>query len=341
MQQKHVSRRRLLRASTGLAISGVLAGCTGNDGGADGTETATQTETTTKLEFGAPKGAAAGVSPRVARDQGFAANRNIDLTLELAAPPQLFTRLQGKKIESSTFPVISGARLANQNRAIRLFQPVARSFNSIIARKGKGLSNVEDLKDVTLGSMPKKTAPFTHFALLLSLEGFAAENFEFQFGPPPVLFGQMKKGGLDAMIGVEPFSTRLLATGEFKEFFVFNQRWKEMKGANMPLVEAATYQSSLDEKPDAFEGFGQALVDAGQYISDNKQAVFQQYADVLGLQNDDQIQLAVERIAPIYPTQFATELRESGKEVVRLAAKQGLLSKDPPIDELFVDPRNL
>lgn len=341
MQQKPFSRRRLLRATTGLAISGMLAGCTGGDGGANGPDTATPTEAPTTLEFGAPKGAAAGVSPRVARDQGFAAERDINLMLELAAPPQLFTRLQGKQIESSTFPVISGARLANQDRAIRLFQPVARSFNSIIARKGEGLSNVEDLKDVTLGSMPQKTAPFTHFALLLSLEGLDHENFEFQFGPPPVLFGQMKKGELDAMIGVEPFSTRLLATGEFTEFFVFNQRWKEMKGTDMPLVEAATYQSSLDEKPDTFKGFSEALGEAGQYISDNQRDVFEQYAEVLGLQNDDQIQLAVERIAPIYPTEFATELRESGKEVIRLAAKQGLIGKKPPLDEMFVDPRDL
>lgn len=341
MQQKHVNRRQLLRATTGIAISGVLAGCTGNYGSGDGTETATPTDATTKLEFGAPKRAAAGVSPRVVSNQGFAAERNVDLTLELAAPPQLFTRLQGKKIESSTFPVISGARLANQNRAIRLFQPVARSFNSIIARKGQGLSNVEDLKDVTLGSMPKKTAPYTHFALLLSLKGFDVENFEFQFGPPPVLFGQMKKGELDAIIGVEPFSTRLLATGNYTEFFVFNRIWNELKGSDMPLVEGATYQSSLDEKPDAFAGFGQALVEAGKYISNNERDVFERYADELGLQNDEQIRLAVDRIAPIYPTTFSTELRKSGKEVVRLAAEHGLIGTKPPIDELFVDPRTL
>lgn len=342
-QRNDRNRRQFLRATAGIAAGTVLAGCTdGNgNGGADGMATPTGTEAQTSLTFGAPKGAAAGVSPRVVRDQGFADERGIDLTLELAAPPQLFTRLQGKKIESSTFPVISGARLANQGQAIRLFQPVARSFNSIIARKGEGLSSVSDLKDVTLGSMPKKTAPFTHFALLLSLEGFDVENFEIQFGPPPLLFGKMKQGELDAIIGVEPFSTRLLATGNYTEFFVFNDVWRERKGSDMPLVEAATYQSSLDRKPDAFKGFPQALSEAGQYIDDNTRAVFERYADALGLQNDEQIQLAVERIAPIYPPTFSTELRQSGKEVVRLAAKQGLIPEEPSLEELFVDPRDL
>lgn len=357
------SRRRLLKTIPGLAVTAALAGCAGGrggdgsggdgDGGNDGnggddsedtTPTATATPTAaatpTPITFGTPNAAAAGVSPRVVRDQGLVSDDEVDLALELGPPPELFTKLQGNAIESSTFPVISGARLANRGGDVRLLQPVARSFNSVIARKGAGLSSVEDLREATLGSMPRNTAPFTHFALLLALEGMDHENFQFQFGPPPVLFGQMKQGEIDAMIGVEPFSTRLLATDEYREFFVFNERWRERRGTDMPLVEVATYQSTIDEKRTAFETFLRGLLDAGQYIQNNERAVFEQYRDVLGLQNEGQVDLAVERIAPIYPTEFATELRESGREVVRLAAEQDLIESEPDIDELFVDLRS-
>jgi len=346
-------RRRVLKTISGLAVTGGLAGCAsgGSGGGSEGagegegespaaTDTPTATTTPTPITFGTPNAAAAGVSPRVVRDQGLVPDDEIDLSLEFGPPPELFTKLQGRAIESSTFPVISGARLANQGADVRLLQPVARSFNSIIARKGVGLSSVEDLRETTLGSMPKNTAPFTHFALLLALEGMDHENFEFQFGPPPVLFGQMKKGELDAMIGVEPFSTRLLATDEYREFFVFNERWNERRGTDMPLVEAATYQSTIDQKRAAFDTFLTSLLEAGQYIQDNRRTVFEGYTDMLGLQTDSQVDLAIERISPIYPTEFATELRESGKEVVRLAAEEGLLESEPDVDELFVDPRS-
>lgn len=317
-----------------------LAGCAGGGGGSESsTATATTTETATPVTFGTPNAAAAGISPRVVRDQGLVPNNEIDLSLEFGPPPELFTKLQGQAIESSTFPVISGARLANQGGNVRLLQPVARSFNSIIARKGAGLSSVEDLRGTTLGSMPRNTAPFTHFALLLALEGMDHENFQFQFGPPPVLFGQMQSGELDAMIGVEPFSTRLLATDEYREFFVFNDRWNDRRGSDMPLVEAATYQSTIDEKRPAFETFLRGLLDAGQHIQNNEREVFERYADVLGLQTTGQIDLAVERIAPIYPTEFATELRESGKDVIRLAAEEGLIASEPNVDELFTDLR--
>jgi ABC-type nitrate/sulfonate/bicarbonate transport system substrate-binding protein len=357
------ARRRLLRTTAGLAVGGLLAGCAGSGdrSGTTATETETETEaggagteteaapttaTTADAEapavtFGTPKAAAAGVSPRVVRDQGYPDGQAFDLSLELGAPPALFTKLQGKALESSTFPVISGARLANQGGAIRLLQPVARSFNSIVVRADAGISDVTELQEVTLGSMPRKTAPFTHFALLLSLEGLSHEDYDFQFGPPPVLFGQMKNGDLDAMIGVEPFSTRLLSTGDYEEFFVFNERWKATQGADMPLVEAATYRSSIEEKPAAFRALTEGLREAGQYIAANPEAVFDRYADVLGLQTDEQARLARERIADIYPTEFSTELRESGKEVVRLAAEEGLLSAEPPVDDLFVDPGDL
>jgi len=330
-------RRQVLKAMSGLAVTGGLAGCAGGSGSPPATDTSTEVATPTPITFGTPNAAAAGVSPRVVRDQKMVPDDEVDLSLEFGPPPELFTKLQGQAIESSTFPVISGARLANKGGDVRLLQPVARSFNSIIARKGAGLSSLEDLKGATLGSMPRNTAPFTHFAVLLALEGMDHENFQFQFGPPPVLFGQMKKGEIDAMIGVEPFSTRLLATDEFQEFFVFNERWNARRGTDMPLVEVATYQSMTDKKGTAFETFLQGLLEAGQYIQANKRAVFEQYSDVLGLQTDGQIDLAVERIAPIYPTEFATELRESGKEVVRLAAEEGLIESEPNVDELFVD----
>jgi ABC-type nitrate/sulfonate/bicarbonate transport system substrate-binding protein len=334
-----IDRRQALKTMAGLAVAGSLTGCAG---GSDGSASSTATDTSTAaaptpITFGTPNAAAAGVSPRVLRDRGLVSDDEVDLTLELGPPPELFTKLQGQAIESSTFPVISGARLANQGGDVRLLQPVARSFNSIIARTGTDLSSVEDLREATLGSMPKNTAPFTHFALLLALEGMDHENFQFQFGPPPVLFGQMKKGEIDAMIGVEPFSTRLLATGEYREFFVFNDRWNDLRGTDMPLVEAATYQSTIDTKRAAFETFLQGLLDAGRAIRDDTRAVFERYTDVLGLQSDEQIDLAVERISPIYPTEFATDLRESGKEVVQLAAEEGLIESEPNVDELFVE----
>jgi ABC-type nitrate/sulfonate/bicarbonate transport system substrate-binding protein len=334
-----IDRRQALKTMAGLAVAGGLTGCAGGrDGSASPTATDTSTAAApTPITFGTPNAAAAGISPRVLRDRGLVSNDEVDLTLELGPPPELFTKLQGQAIESSTFPVISGARLANQGGDVRLLQPVARSFNSIIARTGTDLSSVEDLRGATLGSMPKNTAPFTHFALLLALEGMDHENVQFQFGPPPVLFGQMKKGEIDAMIGVEPFSTRLLATGEYREFFVFNDRWNDLRGTDMPLVEAATYQSTIDTKRAAFETFLQGLLDAGRAIRDDTRAVFERYTDVLGLQSDEQIDLAVERISPIYPTEFATDLRESGKEVVQLAAEEGLIESEPNVDELFVE----
>lgn len=335
-----IDRRQALKTMAGLAVAGGLTGCAGgSDGSASPTaaDTSTAPAAPTPITFGTPNAAAAGVSPRVLRDRGLVSDDEVDLTLELGPPPELFTKLQGQAIESSTFPVISGARLANQGGDVRLLQPVARSFNSIIARTGTDLSSVEDLREATLGSMPKNTAPFTHFALLLALEGMDHENFQFQFGPPPVLFGQMKTGEIDAMIGVEPFSTRLLATGEYREFFVFNDRWNDLRGTDMPLVEAATYQSTIDTKRAAFETFLQGLLDAGRAIRDDTRAVFERYTDVLGLQSDEQIDLAVERISPIYPTEFATDLRESGKEVVQLAAEEGLIESEPNVDELFVE----
>lgn len=109
----------------------------------------------------------------------------------------------------------------------------------------------------------------------------------------------------------------------------------------MPLVEVATYQSSLDEKPDAFKALTEALWEAGEYISDNSEDVFEEFAEPLGLQNDDQIDLAAERISPIYPEEFADDLRDSGKEIVRLAAEEGQLEKKPPLDEMFVKPDTL
>lgn len=312
------TRRDVLR-TTAVIGGGTLAGCLGGE--TDGEER--------PIQFAGPQGAAMTLPTRLIRDEGFATDRGLDLDLELMPPPAIQQAIAAEEVESGTFPVISGARLANEGRDVRLLGPVCQSFNSIIVREDAGADDLEDLQDVTLGSMPRTSAPWTHFAVLATLEDHDPDDFDTRFGPPATLFGAIQQGDLDAMIGVEPFSSRLLATGDFEEPYVFTDRWEEQTGNRMPLVEVATYQETIDEKPEAVRGLMEAMFDAGEHIGDNPRAVIEGYDDELGLETDEEFDLVEERIGHIYPGEFDEELRESGAEVVSRANEEGLVDSDP------------
>ena len=320
------TRRDVLR--TTAAIGGVpLVGRLGEaTRGTTGAQAAAEEHS---IQFAGPQGAAMTIPTRLLRDEGVAGDRGLDLGLELMPPPAIQQAIAAEEVESGTFPVVSGARLANRGRDVRLLGPVCESFNSIIVREDAGVDDLEDLQDVTLGSMPRTSAPWTHFAVLASLEGHDPDDFDTRFGPPATLFGAIRQGDLDAMIGVEPFSSRLLATGEFEEPYVFTDRWEDETGDRMPLVEVATYQETIDEKPEAVRGLMEAMFDAGAHIGENPRAVIEGYADELGLETDEEVALVEERIGHIYPGEFDAELRESGEEVVGRANEEGLVDGDP------------
>jgi hypothetical protein len=231
-----VTRREACRVAGTAALFGTsaLAGCLNDDGGTaedeggdgdtnDGTETNdTDAEERENLaiQFAGPQGAAMTIPTRLIRDEGFAEDRGLDLDLKMMPPPAIQQAIAAEEIESGTFPVIPGARLANEGRNVRLLGPVCQSFNSIIVHEDTDVDDLEDLQNVTLGSMPRTSAPWTHFALLASMEGFDPDSYDYRTGPPATLFGAIQQGDIEAMIGVEPFSSRLLATGEFEPYLV-------------------------------------------------------------------------------------------------------------------------
>lgn len=337
-------RRDVLRTTAsigGVTLIGGLGGANSNGiRGENEADVGTQEDAEYPIQFAGPQGAAMTIPTRLIRDEGFAADPGLDLELEMMPPPAIQQAIAAEEVESGTFPVISGARLANEERNVRLVGPVCQSFNSIIVRKDAGVNGLADLQDVTLGSMARTSAPWTHFAVLASLEGHDLDAFDYRFGPPATLFGAIQRGDLDAMIGVEPFSSRLLATGNFEEPYVLTDRWEDLTGQRMPLVEVATYQETIDEKPEAVRGLMEAMFDAGAHVTVNSRQVIEGYAEELGLETDEEFDLVEERIGHIYPGEFDEELRESGVEVVSRANEEGLLDGDPS-ETMFLRPDEL
>lgn len=332
-------------AGLSAASTGGLAGCSGftdgDSGGGDGeNESGRERGDVGAIQFSGPQGAAMTLPTRLIRDEGFAADRGLDLELTLQPPPAIQQAIFAKEVESGTFPVIAGARAITEGRDVRLLGPVSRSFNSIIVRNDAGVDDIADLKEVTLGSMPRSSAPWTHWAVLVNIEGHSPDDYDYRFAPPPPLFGAIQQGEIEAMIGVEPFSSRLLETGNYEEIYVFNDRWEEQTGQQMPLVEVATYPETIEEKPEAVAALMEALFEAGAHIQDNSQAVIEQYSEELGVETDAQRDLVVERIGDIFPGEFDEELRASGEAIVANAAEFGLVDEDPS-EAMFLDPREL
>ena len=329
------TRRRLLAAGAGALAVG-LAGCSGQE-----TPTATETATATQsIQFTGPQAAAMTLPARVlAASQTGSDSGGVEV--EYQPPPAIQQAIAAEAIESGTFPPVAGARLHGEGKpGIRLLAPLARSFNSILVRRGAGVSGIEDLVDVTLGTMPRSSAPWTSWAVLAEEEGLDHTAFDYRFGPPAVLFGAAMQGDLDALIGVEPFSSRLLLTDEFEEIYVFSDRWAELTGSPLPLVEVATYQTTIDAKPAAVAALIEGLLAANAEISADPLGTIRRFRENLGLQETAQYEFVAERIGDIYPGSFDEALREGGRELIARGVTAGVLDADPA-DRIFVDPRTL
>lgn len=330
------TRRRLLAAGAGALIVG-LAGCSGQEATPEATETPTSIPS---IQFSGPQAAAMTLPARVMAES-FSESADAAIEMAYQPPPAIQQAIAAEAVESGTFPPVAGARLFGEGKTgIRLLTPLARSFNSIVVRQEAGISGIEDLLDVTLGTMPRSSAPWTSWAVLAEEEGLDHTAFDYRFGPPAVLFGAAMQGDLDALIGVEPFSSRLLLTDEFEEIYVFSDRWAEITGSPLPLVEVATYQMTIDAKPQAVSALVEGLLEANEQISADPVGTIRRFREKLGLQEETQYEFVAGRIGDIYPGSFDTALREGGRELIARAVTAGVLDVDPA-ESIFVDPRTL
>ncbi|WP_152421065.1 ABC transporter substrate-binding protein [Natronolimnohabitans innermongolicus] len=321
---RRLDRRSVLRSVAGAGIAGVTASLAGCLGGED-------EDVITK---GTTEGGTTGLLTETLMDEGFDEDHGIQIQSEaFAAPPQVQQQLVlNEDIPAAYMGSIVATRNWEDNQ-IELVGPYMNYHAYIVTREDSDIEEPQDLEGMELSWASREADAWLKVAVILAQEyGLEPDDYELSEVAPATSIGLLEDEDLDAILLHEPLITNALVEHDFEIVLDPEETWEEMTGLPMTTVDVAWEQSWYESNEEDAEAFAAAVYDTQNYIEDNFDDVIDTYADAIGLEGDEQIELAKERLPGTYPTEWSDDLAESGLEFVEQAHDLGILEVEPTDD---------
>ncbi len=143
---------------------------------------------------------------------------------------------------------------------------------AIIARKGSGITRVEDLKGKRIGLAKEQTSD-EYLKMVLARRGMKYEEMNIQsIMAPPALVGAFAAGKIDAMVSWEPFNTMGLLNAP--------ESYEVLRGGGYLsyMMIATVHDPMVQENPKLIQAFVNGLAAASQYTRQNRDEAVQIFA---------------------------------------------------------------
>ncbi|WP_158791954.1 ABC transporter substrate-binding protein [Granulicella sp. L60] len=242
-------------------------------------------------------------------------------------------------IDVGFFGPIGAVETDLRGNDVVIFAPGLINHGSWIVKGDSSFRTPEDLKNKRIATQPETSETYRQARLAASLNGLdLRRDFQVIFGPPTANLALFERGDVDAVITIEPISSRLIAKGA-REIARVRDQWKKGTGDDRPLFLGG--QGGRREWFDQNRSTAREL--AGLYIEANKQIkanpkLIADLHQVLGLRDDDRatIDLLVKRLPEIYSGEWSPAVANVANKVVDVAVTSGILKGKParPICEI-------
>ena len=342
------TRRSVIRTGGVLAVGGVtgLAGCTGDgggdgdsgDSGTDGQETTATTPPPTDVVHGAVEGGTTGVLVNVMDAREFDLDNGIRINPKhFTSPPQVQRQIVlNDDIPTGFMGSIVATRLTAEGHDPRLVGPYMLYHMYVLTRADSDISGPEDLDGKRISWASEAADAWLKFEVILNEDvGITPDDLRFQQAAPPASINLLEQGELDAILLHEPLVTKALSQFDFEVVYSPREIWDEIEDLPLTTVDLAWNDPWYQNNESAAAGLARATRDTQAYIQSNVDDVIENNQDVFGLENDDQVALAKERLDRIYPTEWNREAFVNSEMTVARKARELGLVDNAPSEEIF------
>ncbi|WP_233235108.1 ABC transporter substrate-binding protein [Bordetella sp. LUAb4] len=316
-------RRALLKAAVLATASGSLATHGRNSLAAEGTKVTL---------LAGNKGSTSALYPLLLNAKEIDTS-GLDIEYIGSAPGQMQLQLLSGALNFSGYGAL-GVVEANQKGAdFRLVAPFDLNHSSWIVRADSPYKTIHDLKGKRVATLPINTDTVRQAELTAALHGLnLKQDFQMSYGLALVSLALFERGDADAIIAIEPNSTRLVAKGA-REIAKVGDLWREATGdESLFLVGWASSNAWLKRNSAAAKTIAKAYYDINRLIVQKPDIIAQPaFLDALGVPANETkaIELLPRRIAAITSVQWNDSVARNIDKQLDLAIKHGLLASRP------------
>ena len=226
--------------------------------------------------------------------------------------------------------VIALAR--SQGRKVQYFFPTLLNSVSVVVPQGSRARSLVDLKGKRIGWYGLQSGGGTAFYLVAQKHGLnALKDFQMIDAKPPALWPLLERRQLDAVVIYEPFVSRMLATGKYRELVgPFWKEWEDKTGQKMEMTGLAASDEWLGQNAQMAKDLAAAWRDAARFVQKNPEPVLAQYEQFTQLKSKRELALGKKRIPAILVTSWGNLDESIAKSLQVLAKDKVMLQSVPP-----------
>lgn len=325
MPTQGLPRRTLLQASLASLGLAALPGRAGAQGAAG---------KPLPVNLMAPnKGSTSAIIP-VLMKSGLADLSGLDVSWVGTAPGQMQLQLLSGALTVGGYGALGIAEAHLKGADVTLFAPLNLNHGSFIVPAGSSARKLEDLKGKRIATVPVNTDTFRQAEVAAALYGLnLRKDFQVSHSPGLASVALFERGDVDAILAIEPNSTRLVARGA-REIARVEDLWNAATGNTEPLflVGWAARKSWLDANQEVAAKLARAYLHINRELRRDPSILKQPELYIaLGLREDETaaIDLLPERIARVTPVEWNAKVFKNIEQQIDLALKYGTLESRP------------
>ncbi len=249
-------------------------------------------------------------------------------------PGQLQVFILSGAIDSGPFGALGLAEAAQKGADLVMFGPRLNNHGSWIVKANSPYKHPADLRGKRIATQLPTSDTYRHARMAAALQKLdLRSDFEVVFGPPIANIALFNRGDVDAIIAIEPTSTRLIAQGH-REIARVADQWKEATGDTAPLslVTCAGTRKWVEKNPETARLVGRlALRINRQFVADPSIIRDPAIHGPMGFKNPDKalLDLLVERLPRVYATEWDKAVFDGFDRQLEVALSLGILEKKP------------
>ncbi len=256
----------------------------------------------------------------------------LDLQFLGGDPGQEAVQLLAGALDVSIFGPIGAAESIARGNDIVLFAPGLNNHGSWLVRDDSPYRSPADLRGKRIATQPETTETFRQARLAASLHGIDLKReMNIIFGPPTANLALFERGDVDALIMLEPTSTRLIARGA-REIARVADMWRDATGdaRTMFLGGQSTRRDFLTHNPATVAKLARLYASVNEEIHARPE-ILAELHETMGIPATERaaIELLPKRLANTFPYEWNAATFAVIDHELAVAVKSGILAKLP------------
>jgi len=260
--------------------------------------------------------------------------KGLDIEWVDGDPGQLQVFILSGALDSGPFGALGLAEVAQKNVDLVMFGPRLNNHGSWIVKADSPYKHPADLKGKRIATQLPTSDTYRHARMAAALHKLDLQkDFQFIFGSSVANLAMFTRGDVEAVIAIEPTSTRLIAQG-YREIARVADQWQEATGDTAPLslVTCAATRTWVEKNPETSRAVGQLALDINRrFVADPSVVRDPLIYRPMGFKDTDTaiIDLLVERLPRVYATEWNKAVFDGFDRQLEVALSLGIIEKKP------------